>query len=233
MDPMNDDRFDDLLEEAARSYHLPPETPREEMWSRIKERTISGGPGAILEEAARSPDPRNQVVETRVHPLPTRWWRRRLFIPLSIAALLALGIGLGRMTVDHMPAGTAARVAPAPSAGPNLAIALAATQHLSRAEAFLTSFRAEHDGARADRRFAGTSRELLLNTRLLLDSPDLQDTHVRALLQDLELILVQIGQLEARPDREERSLIDDGLNQGGLMPRLRTAIPAGPGATRL
>lgn len=230
---MNDDRFDDLLEEAARSYHIPPEPPREEMWARIQKRRISDGPAAIGERAALSPDRRNQVLETGVRPLPAPWRSRRLFIPLGIAALLALGIGLGRMTVDHTPAGTAAPVVPAPSAGPNLAIALAATQHLSRAEAFLTGFRAEHDGAQADRRFARTSRELLLNTRLLLDSPDLQDTHVRALLQDLELILVQIGQLEARPDREERSLIDDGLNQGGLMPRLRTAIPAGPGATRL
>ena len=230
---MNDDRFDDLLQEAARSYHIPPETPREEMWARIQESRDAGGQPDGAERTASSPAPRNQVLEQGVRPLPARRWSRRLFIPIGIAALLALGIGLGRMTVDRRPEESATPVALAPSTGPNLAISLAATQHLSRAEAFLTGFRIEKDGARADRRFARTSRELLLNTRLLLDSPDLQDTHVRALLQDLELILVQIGQLESRPDREERDLINDGLNQGGLIPRLRTAIPAGPGATRL
>ncbi len=33
---MMEDRFDDVLIEAARDYHEPPETPRELMWARIE-----------------------------------------------------------------------------------------------------------------------------------------------------------------------------------------------------
>ena len=32
---MNDDRFDDLLQEAAREHNSAPETPRAEMWAAI------------------------------------------------------------------------------------------------------------------------------------------------------------------------------------------------------
>lgn len=70
---MNDDRFEDLLREAARDYHRPPETPREEMWAAI--------------EAER----RRRRAAPRVVILRPAWrWG------LGMAAVLLVGIAIGR-----------------------------------------------------------------------------------------------------------------------------------------
>ncbi|HTO73119.1 MAG TPA: hypothetical protein VMJ30_04840, partial [Gemmatimonadales bacterium] len=60
------------------------------------------------------------------------------------------------------------------------------------------------------------------------DAPALTDPRVRGLLQDLELILVQIAQLNADQRKGDVEIITNGLNQRDVLPRLRTAIPAGP-----
>jgi hypothetical protein len=72
------------------------------------------------------------------------------------------------------------------------------------------------------------ARELLSNTRLLLDSPVANDPQRRPLLQDLELVLVQIVQLSPGSTPQDRELIDKTLQQDHVLSRLRTAIPAGP-----
>ena len=190
------------LLDAARGWRQPPVPPRNEMWREITRRR----------QARRSARP--------------DW--RRLGIPLGIAALIALGIGLGRWTAPRSAPGRAPApvLAEAPRAD-NGSITAAANEHLTRTEAFLTEFRASARGAAGPDRFAATSRDLLLETRLLLDAPALQDPRVRGLLQDLELILVQIAQLKTENRRSDVDLITDGLNQRDVLPRLRTAIPAG------
>ena len=50
---------------------------------------------------------------------------------------------------------------------------------------------------------------------------------IRALLEDLELILVQVTTLDGSRSPEELDLITDGLEQREVLPRLRTVIPAG------
>src|SRR5918995_4012020 len=96
---MLDDRFDDQLREAAHDYNAPPETPRDVMWEKIvaartadqadretdgrKDETIY----SLTDRSARAP----------IRPA-TRLTVRTLRWPVGIAALLALGIGLGRMT---------------------------------------------------------------------------------------------------------------------------------------
>ena len=72
------------------------------------------------------------------------------------------------------------------------------------------------------------ARQLLTNTRLLLDSPVGDDPQRRPLLQDLELVLVQIvQQLSPGSTPQDRDLIEKTLQQDHVMTRLRTAIPAG------
>jgi len=51
---------------------------------------------------------------------------------------------------------------------------------------------------------------------------------MRALLEDLELVLVQISQLGAKGEVQEADLIRQGMNQSNVLPKLRSAIPAGP-----
>ena len=74
----------------------------------------------------------------------------------------------------------------------------------------------------------GQARDLLTTTRLLLDSPAADDPRMRALLEDLELVLAQISQLEAGRDSRNADLITQDMDQRSVLPKLRSAIPAGP-----
>jgi len=110
----------------------------------------------------------------------------------------------------------------------NSAYQLTAVRHLSEAEALLTSFRT-HSSAdqQMDAQMGSWARQLLSNTRLLLDSPVANDPQRRPLLEDLELVLVQIVQLSPGSTPQDREMIEKTLRQDHVMTRLRTAIPAG------
>jgi hypothetical protein len=106
---------------------------------------------------------------------------------------------------------------------------ITAVQNLSEAEALLTSFRSR-SGAdqQMDAQLGTWARQLLTNTRLLLDSPVGDDPQRRPLLQDLELVLVQIvQQLSPGSTPQDRDLIEKTMRDNHVMTRLRTAIPAG------
>ncbi len=190
-------------------YHVPPPVPREEMWTRIR---------ATL-DAGRS---------TPVVPLTRARLRTRPGVVIAawitgIAALLALGVGIGRFTVgDGSRAPTTA--GPTGTGTPTMALSAATVEHLSRAASFLTTFRSDTEAE--EETFDAQARALLTTTRLLLDTPAGRDPRLRSVLDDLEFILAQIIQIPAdRP--EDRDLITDGLETRQLMPRLRTAIPPG------
>ena len=105
---------------------------------------------------------------------------------------------------------------------------LAAVRHLSEAEALLTSFRTRSTtDQQMDAQLGSWARDLLSNTRLLLDSPVANDPQRRPLLEDLELVLVQIVQLSPGSTPQDRELIEKTLQHDHVMTRLRTAIPAG------
>ena len=110
----------------------------------------------------------------------------------------------------------------------NSAYQITTIQHLSEAEALLTSFRARSSADRQlDAQLGAWARHLLSNTRLLLDSPVANDPQRRPLLEELELVLVQIVQLSPGSTPQDRELIEKSLQQDHVMTRLRTAIPAG------
>ena len=118
---------------------------------------------------------------------------------------------------------------PSPGSGSSSAYQLTAVRHLSEAEALLTSFRTRTTAdQQMDAQLGSWARELLSNTRLLLDSPVANDPQRRPLLEDLELVLVQIVQLSPGSTPQDRELIEKTLQQDHVMTRLRTAIPAGP-----
>lgn len=199
----DDEKFDTWLQDAAKTYHAPRPTPREEMWAHIQ-----------AERARRA----RRVVVLR----PWMRWG------LAAAAVLTLGIGIGRWTVRQdagVPAG-APVVASVDTASRALIYQVAATQHFSHTEAFLTGFWS--DTGRAATPLTAQARELLTTTRLLLDSPAADDQRMRSLLEDLELVLVRISQLEAGRGRRDADLITEDMNQLNVLPKLRSAIPAGP-----
>ncbi|HUQ98549.1 MAG TPA: hypothetical protein VM166_03780 [Gemmatimonadaceae bacterium] len=122
------------------------------------------------------------------------------------------------------------RLAPLPpqSTSSTSAYQIAAMHHLSDAEALLTSFRTRSAAdQQMDAQLASWARDLLSNTRLLLDSPVASDPQRRPLLEDLELVLVQIVQLSPGSTQQDRELIEKTLQQDHVLTRLRTAIPAG------
>ena len=113
--------------------------------------------------------------------------------------------------------------------GADRAYNLVAAQHLTQAEALLTAFKGDLNQGRMDTQMASWGKELLSNTRLLLDSPVATDPVRRKLLQDLELVLVQIVQLSPSASARDRDLIRGALTDDEVLTRLRTAIPAQKG----
>ena len=117
---------------------------------------------------------------------------------------------------------------PSTSSAASSAYQLTAVRHLSEAEALLTSFRTRSTtDQQMDAQLGSWARQLLSNTRLLLDSPVANDPQRGLLLEDLELVLVQIVQLSPGSTPQDRDLIEKTLQHDHVMTRLRTAIPAG------
>src|SRR5262245_6035848 len=85
MDQHEDPKFERWLKDAARGYNAPPATPRDKMWQRIQN--------------ARASKP---VIVLR----PWMGWA------VAAAALLALGIGIGRWSMNRLsPSGPSTPVA--------------------------------------------------------------------------------------------------------------------------
>jgi hypothetical protein len=121
---------------------------------------------------------------------------------------------------------------PERSLSPNLgddtqarAYTVAAAQHLTEAEAMLTAFKGDLSEGRMDAEISAWGKDLLSNTRLLLDSPAGKDPVRRKLLQDLELVLVQIVQLSPKSSARDRDFIKGAMTDDQVLTRLRTAIP--------
>jgi hypothetical protein len=106
---------------------------------------------------------------------------------------------------------------------------LATVRHLGQAETLLTSFRADGGEGGDDLTLAtsGWARELLGETRLLLDLPLERAPREVELLEDLELVLAQIARLGPDGPAFERDMVADGLERLGTIARLRAASPPG------
>ena len=103
----NDDRFDELLQEAAREHNSAPDTPRAEMWAAIAAARGTARSDIRADAAGEAP------VAVRVIPLYTRR-RGAIGWVAGLAATLLVGILIGRsMTPASAPG---ARVATRPAA---------------------------------------------------------------------------------------------------------------------
>jgi hypothetical protein len=207
MGAMTEERFEEFLKNALDEMEPVPVPPREAMWAEI-------------DQARRFARNAERKTSRQVW---VRW-------AVGFAAMLVIGIGIGRMTVlQQAGAPTQPPVATVTNVTPNqTTYQVAVAQHLNRAEALLTSFRTQPRTTTPDPQLALFARDLLTSTQLLLDSPAGDDPRVAALLGDLELILAQIARLSA-PSAEEREIIEDGLNRTAVLPRLR-ATTAGNAA---
>jgi hypothetical protein len=219
---MTEERFEEFLSETAGEYNQPPESPREDMWAAIQE--------------ARQVVP----IERARRFTTTRWVRWGM----GIAAALAVGIGLGRLTAPGQPetAGSEQIAADAPATAPALttrgdaaadrkpsrAVRLATAGYLDETATFLTVFRAQSREGGIDSSTHVWARQLLNGTRLRMGSrATAGNPHLRVLLEDLELVLAQIVQLGAsgvETDLDETEFIDHNLEQRQVMTRLRATL---------
>lgn len=196
---MTEERFEEFLKNALDEMDPVPTPPREAMWAQI-------------DQARRFSRNAERKTSRKVW---VKW-------AAAVAAILVVGIGIGRMTaLQQAGVQPQPHIAAVTNVTPNrTTYQVAVSQHLSRAEALLTSFRTQPETASADPQLALFARDLLTSTQLLLDSPAGDDPKVAALLGDLELILAQIARLSAA-SVEEREIIQDGLNRTAVLPRLR------------
>lgn len=208
------DWMEDLLQDAARTYNAPPherDMPLEAMWSEID--------GQVFGKSRRSP-----------HHM---YW-------LGMAATLVIGVGIGRVGFGghRLPTGSAASASASTavvsvgtprvdsSTSNTLPFDPVTARYLGQATALLIALPSEASSQRPDRPFIKRANDLLLTTRLLLDSQAAQDPSFRNLLEDLELVLVQVVQLDenrAHTRQTELDLIQQALDQRDVIPRLRTA----------
>jgi hypothetical protein len=201
---MSDDRFDSLWPRSGEDYHRPPdEVPADEMWQRIQAR-------------------RRRRPGWRLRPLP-----RRILWPAAAAAVLVLGIAIGRGTrgPSTSPVEVANTEDPA-SATTNVDLyQVAAADYLARTEAVLAAFR--QDRRPTDRDELGPwARDLLLETRLLLESPAAKPDAMQLLLTDLEMVLAQIVQMDTGRADTDRRWIEASIEDKSILRRVRETQPA-------
>lgn len=208
----DDEKFDMWVQNAARDYNAPPEhVPREEMWNVI--RAASG----------------ERRAEPHGAPILSIAGRRSLVAAFAVAAAAVLvvvsyQVGKTRGAVSAPPVvATSTTAAPHPDSA---LYAQATEQHLGRADALLTSVRSEVATGSMDPAVQKWARELLVDTRLLLDSPAASEPARRRLLQDLELTLAQIVQLSAASTPDDQRMVERQLERGELLTRIRTAVPS-------
>jgi hypothetical protein len=144
----------------------------------------------------------------------------------GIAAGLLLSFTLGRLTATSSDPGRLS--APAPVAGADQPIDAATGTLLGETAVLLMSLPASRGSDEG--RFAAQAHDLLVTTRLLMDSRAAANPRLRDLLQDLELTLAQIARLQNAPTRDELKLIADAVEQHDIVPRIRSlaaGLPAG------
>ena len=230
---MSDDesRFEEFLQREARDYNAPPAAvPRDAMWEKIAAarrtealgRTVAPAHGAATPFAGEAMD---ELAVRRQGP-------RRVWIAavIGLAATLAIGVGLGRMSVSGPEAQVARVSAPGAAAGSTGSPAtgtesfdVAAAEHLGRAEALLTTYKGEARSRAGDRAINNWTKDMLSTTRLLLDSPAAKDVATRKLLEDLEVVLVQMVQLPTSAGAEDRKMIERTLEHGQLLTQIGRA----------
>ena len=209
---MDENRFDEVIRDLPQSFNTPTEPPLDEMWKVIEDAHFNSPASTKRPGGINSPAP----------------W-------LAAAAALVIGIGighyvpLGKKTQQSGNAASSVTSTQRLAAGADTSAIGDAyrdqtSNYLGQAAALLISLPSQNASGKADAAFAGKAADLLVTTRLLMDSPAAQDPKLRALLEDLELVLVQIARLRGERNKGDLDLIHQAVEQGDVLSRLNSAV---------
>jgi hypothetical protein len=224
---MNDERFEELMQDASQTYRKPPVADFDAMWTSIQttldQKQVISSIGGDVPVVQPSGDV-DFVGGARGRRQPSRITQR-----LAIAATLVIGIALGRASMSISKSSPAApvtaTVASNDDATAPMPYEVETSKYLGQTAALLIALPSEVKAGRADEQFVNRAGELLSRTRLLIDSPAANDPRMRDLLEDLELVLAQVVRLQNdTTSRTELDLISRALEQRDVIPRLRTAV---------
>jgi hypothetical protein len=212
---MTDDPFDRLMRDAAQTYNAPPEPPRADaLWAAIDAELSD----EIIEPPTLAVLRGNERPRVRQAPPRRTLWASPW---LRMAAVLLLGVGIGRASMRVTGTESSTVVAASPDvASPDQGVT---SEYLGQTTALLAELPAELRAARSDSAYLSRADDLLLRTRLLLDSPAAADPTMRSLFDDLEIVLAQVVRLNADRDPTRVDLLNQALEQRDVMPRLRDA----------
>lgn len=208
---MSEDRLDKIIDSAADHYNVPPVNPPfEQMWTAI-------------ESEAFGPQVQGIAPARRTSLVNSPW--------LRMAAVLVLGVAIGRFT----------NVAPAtpevsdestarPMAGMDVEASyqLSTERYLGQAVTLVAGLPRQLQSGRIDSAYVARASESLSTLRLLMDSPAASNPRLRALFEDLELVLVQVVQMPASGDATDAKLIRQAMQERDVMPRLVDAVAETP-----
>ena len=210
---MNDESFDELVEQMSRHHNPPPETPRDRMWERI--------------DAERRSRGRVDRSEARASTgLNSGFWR----LAAAAVAILAIGIAVGKMLPQDngQPAPMAEvqpSITPGQEAPGSLLYEHTATRLFGQADALLTDFRATSCSGKNLEATHSWAGDMLLQTRLLLGTDlatdDPADRQLVNLLLDLEMVLAQIAGISNNNCARDMAWIREGIEERSTIDRLR------------
>jgi hypothetical protein len=197
---MNDEQFERLMKDAAETYNRPSAAPMDQMWMSIEAEAFGTKRHA-----------------TSIGRLVANPW-------LRMAAVLVIGIAIGRGMQRPAPV-------PVPTAS-STEIAdsyqLTTDRYLGQTVALLVQLPRQLQSGHTDSAFITRANQSLTTLRLLMDSPAASNPRLRALFEDLELVLVQVVQMPRGGSATEAKLIQQAMQQRDVMPRLRDAVAETP-----
>jgi len=212
---VKEDERDDTRKEIGDVYNVPPEVPRASMWEAIRPRLAVD---AVSENA-------------KVRPA----WQWGTLAAAAAGVVLLIGFGLGRVAQPAGPEVTpplSVAERPAEPSGATSLVRVAAIRHLAATQTLLFEVGTEAESGAIDPNIATWATQLLTDTRLMLDSSLGDQGDMRALLEDLELILVQVvhaskagAGLDAEVGRMELQQLTRGMQDNDVLPRIQQLLP--------
>jgi hypothetical protein len=209
---MSEDRLDNIINTAADTYNVPPVNPPfDQMWTAIESEAFPQLVPSVSEGSGR-----------RVNLVNNPW--------LRMAAVLVLGVAIGRYTMQRPGATASIPTTTVAVKAPDLEASyqLSAERYLGQAVTLVAGLPKQLQEGRIDSAYVARASESLTQLRLLMDSPAASNPRLRALFEDLELVLVQVVLMPRDGSANEAKLIRRAMQERDVMPRLVDAVAETP-----